>query len=275
MSNIKVAFITAIYGKYEASTKPFIEQSISCDFICFTNISDIYNNGWIIDTEPYHLTHKSECDNDTYVNSISKNKHTFNIAKYYKQNFYNIPRLEQYDYIFWLDGTIEIHHSNTAEYCISLIQSGYPIITMDHIIRKGRLELEVADSHFNRYTSNFWFGQSQPYQDIDSQYKSYIEKGYTDSYWTDISKGGVWVTCFIAFDMTNTETRRFLDVWYEQTLQYTTQDQIGFPYACQLMKIHPYTLPDRQTDIRPHQPQHKDIEPCNINLFYRKHRHGK
>ena len=31
----KIAFITAIMGNYEASTKKYVEQSIPCDFILF------------------------------------------------------------------------------------------------------------------------------------------------------------------------------------------------------------------------------------------------
>lgn len=34
--------------------------------------------------------YKSPLDNDTYLNSLCNNNHTFNIAKYYKQAFRNI-----------------------------------------------------------------------------------------------------------------------------------------------------------------------------------------
>ena len=36
--------------------------------------TDNINNGWIIDTTPYHLINKSELDNDTFTNSIYNNK---------------------------------------------------------------------------------------------------------------------------------------------------------------------------------------------------------
>ena len=81
----RIAFITAIVGPYEASTKKYTKQSIPCDFICFTNNLNIKNNGWIIDHTPYHLTHKSKVDNGKYTNSLSNNKHTFNIAKYFNK----------------------------------------------------------------------------------------------------------------------------------------------------------------------------------------------
>ena len=106
MANI--CFITAIYGGYEKSCKKFVNQTIDTDFICFTDDPNIINNGWFIDTTPYHLMYKSNMDNDSFRNSLSNNTHTFNIAKYYKQAFTNIPILQKYDVIVWLDGTIEI-----------------------------------------------------------------------------------------------------------------------------------------------------------------------
>ena len=114
--NAKICFITAIYGNYEASCKKFVKQTVDTDFICFTNNPSIIANGWIIDTTPYHIQNKSKIDNGRFKNSISKNKHTFNIAKYYKQAFQNIPILQQYDVVVWLDGTIEIIYDKTSEY---------------------------------------------------------------------------------------------------------------------------------------------------------------
>lgn len=99
----------------------FVKQTIDTDFICFTDNNNIINNGWIIDTTPYHLINKSKIDNDTFTNSMCNNKHTFNIAKYYKQAFSNIPILQKYDVIVWLDGTIEIIYDKTSEYILNNI----------------------------------------------------------------------------------------------------------------------------------------------------------
>jgi hypothetical protein len=104
----KICFITAIYGNYESTCKPFIKQTVPTDFICFTDYHDMIPNGWKIDTTPYHLLYPSTMDNGTFINSIQQNKHTFNVAKYYKQSFRCIPILQTYDVIIWLDGTIEL-----------------------------------------------------------------------------------------------------------------------------------------------------------------------
>ena len=69
---MKIAYITAIYGNYELTCKPFIKQTIESDFICFTDNPNIPSNGWIIDNNPYHYTHPSKLDNSIYNNSIKK-----------------------------------------------------------------------------------------------------------------------------------------------------------------------------------------------------------
>jgi hypothetical protein len=268
--NKKVAVITSIYGNYEATCKKFAAQTVPVDFICFTNIENIKSNGWTINTTPYHSLNPCSLDNGTQINSLSNNKHTFNIAKYYKQSWHNIPILKDYDVVIWVDGTIEITNPNTVYDILQNIDE-YKIVGWEHYQRSGNLESEVIASNFERYTSTFWFGQSQPYQDIFAQYDSYVKDGYDENYWStverQIGKGttnfGVWLTCFIAFKNCSA-VNNFLDIWYEQTLNYTTQDQIGFPMAVRKSNIIPYTYPDRNV-----------LGHADNNYHYFKHMHGK
>lgn len=267
--NAKICFITAIYGNYEASCKKFVKQTVDTDFICFTNNPSIIANGWIVDTTPYHIQNKSKIDNGSFKNSISKNKHTFNIAKYYKQAFQNIPILQQYDVVVWLDGTIEIIYDKTSEYILNNIYEK-KIIGWHHEHRNGYLSSEVKDSNFFRYTSTFWYGQAQPYQDVNAQYVEYLQNGYTDAYFKNMNSHtphlGVWITCFTAFLNKDSDVTNFLNFWYLQTLYYTTQDQIGFSYVCQKTNLIPYTLPNNEVSGNcPHQ----------NTMFYIKHNHGK
>jgi hypothetical protein len=266
----KICFITAIYGNYESYCKPFVKQSVETDFICFTDCSTIPSNGWIIDNTPYHYENPSPLDNGTYVNSFSNNTHTFNIAKYYKQSFRCIPRLSDYDVIVWLDGTIEITNPITSSWILENIKEN-KIIGWEHEIRGGKLIEEVIDSsRFYRYCSSFWNNQVQPVQDVTFQYSEYLKDGYNDTdYYTKLDPTrhnfGVWITCFVAFLHKDESVKELLDLWYLQTLKYSTQDQIGFPYVCQKTGLIPYTLPDK--DIggdRPHQGTD----------FYVKHPHG-
>jgi autotransporter strand-loop-strand O-heptosyltransferase len=274
----KVAFITAIYGGYEATCKQYEPQSISADFICFTDNQNISPNGWIIDTNPYHDTNPSDLDKPELVNSMKNNRHTFNIAKYYKQAWKNIPRLKEYDVVIWLDGTIEVTNKDAAMIMYVKVKQ-YGIAGWNHELRFGKLEPEVLasiglDSNGGRYTSNYYMGQDQPFQDVTAQYFKYIEDGYNEEYWKNIErkegKGdfrhfGVWLTCFIGFDTRSKEVSDFMDNWYTQTLRFTTQDQIGFPKTVQETGLIPYTYPDEQV---------AGINPHVRTDFYYRHHHG-
>ena len=265
----KICFITAIYGGYEKSCKQFVKQTIDTDFICFTDNYNIINNVWIIDTTPYHLINKSKIDNDSFTNSLCNNRHNFNIAKYYKQAFTNIPILQKYDVVVWLDGTIEIIYDKTSEYILNNIYTK-KIIGWHHEYRNGVLKNEVDGSHFDRYTSTFWNNQSQPYQDIDNQYNYYLEDGYNDLYFKNMNLHtphiGVWITCFVAFLRNDNDVNNFLNMWYLQTLKYTTQDQIGFSYVCQKTNIIPFTLPNNEI---------YGNCPHSNTMFYLKKNHGE
>jgi hypothetical protein len=137
-------------------------------------------------------------------------------------------------------------------------------------MRDGMLGKEVEASDFERYTSTRWNNQAQPYQDVFHQYKSYIQDGYTDSFFKNLKAHtphmGVWITCFVAFLFKDERVKDFLDLWYLQTLRYTTQDQIGFPYVCQKTGLVPFTLPN--DDVSGH-------DAHDRTMFYVKHRHGQ
>ena len=265
----KICFITAIYGNYELSCKKFAKQTIDTDFICFTDNNSIINNEWTIDTTPYHLLNKSKIDDDNFTNSLCNNNHTFNIAKYYKQSFSNIPILDKYEVVVWVDGTIEIIYDKTSEYILNNIYNE-KIISWNHEYRNGILNNEVIASHIDKkYTSTKWQGQSQPYQDVKNQYECYLNDGYNDIFFKNINSHtphmGVWVTCFVAFLHKDKDVNDFLDLWYLQTLKYTTQDQIGFSYVCQKTNIIPFTLPNNEIS--------GDC-PHTRTMFYIKNSHG-
>lgn len=274
----KVAFITAILGGYEDKCKPFIKQTINSDFICFTDNPNIESNGWEIDINPYHDTHISPIDDGLYLNSIHKNnslilerflefisefnnRHTFNIAKYYKQQWHLIPRLKEYDVVIWVDGSIEITDSTVAEYMLELCDL-YNIVSWHHELRGGFLFNEAFTSTLPKYHKLDFLGQKQPYQNVMNQYMDYIREGYDEYFFQNYSreKGrgrgdhfGVWITCFVAFNNKNPQIIEFLNHWYLQTLKYSTQDQVSFPKVIQDTKIVPYTLPDKRfTGNDPH-----------------------
>ncbi len=262
----RICYITAIFGNYEFSCKQYAPQSVPADFICFTENVNIIPNGWTIDTTPYHVLNPNPQDNGSYRNSLCNNKHTFNIAKYYKTSFQCIPRLKDYDVVVWLDGTIEITDEHTSEYVLNNINDK-KIIGWIHD-REGLLRGEVEGSHTIRYTNHYWHGQHQPYQNVDEQYYEYLADGFDDFFCQKITPRpyyGVWLTCFVAFLNKDPDVKQFLDHWSFQIMRYTTQDQISFPYVAWKTGLIPYTLPDDQIHGY----------PAIKTQFYIKHDHGK
>ena len=231
-SKPKIAFITAVYGGYESSCRHVVKQTLDSDFICFTDDYPISvdSNLWVVDRTPYHLVNKSKMDDDGYFNSIKNNTSSFNVAKYYKGQWYLIPRLKDYDMVVWLDGTIEITNANTAQMLYDNINND--VIAWTHNDNRT-LDGERIASKFSRYEG----------QKIDEQYKFYLDQGYDDSHFRRVNDGtSVWVTCVVAF-ANNARVHSFLDHWYLQNLEYSTQDQIGFPYSLWVNNLKPLTLP--------------------------------
>ena len=203
-----------------------------------------------------------------------RNRHSFNRAKYYKQAFRNIPWTKDYEVVVWIDGTIEIQNEDTAYWLLEMFArgEGTKIITWEHTKRGGLLKNEVADSNFVSYNAAHWNGQDQPIQDVAKQYDYYLSEGYDEGYFKRLHPSrpnvGVWVTCFVAVDNRSEEVAEFLDLWYLQTLEHTTQDQVSFSYAVQKSGIAKsvLTLPS---------PDNGSSGTVEVNNFFVKHNHNK
>ncbi|MEI8270933.1 MAG: hypothetical protein WCG45_06230, partial [bacterium] len=87
-------------------------------------------------------------------------------------------------------------------------------------------------------------------------YQQYLNEGLDEN-------TSVWVTCFVAFKNHDNSIFEFLNLWYSQTLKYSTQDQIGFVYSINKTKINILTLPNHSIKGVPHQ----------ATDFYVKHEH--
>jgi hypothetical protein len=272
-----------MYGGYEKQLrKKIAHQTLRSDWICFTDnkeIRPVYP--WQIDYTPYHITHPSYMDDGKMRNSLLNNYHPFNIAKYYKQQFYLIPRLKKYDIIVWLDATIEVKWPRTSQWLYNkVVGEKRSIVGWVQAHRGGSLGKEAAMSMMedpntlSKYGTLFWLGHRQPYQNVTQQYLDYVQEGYRDNFWkeyrylvntTASNDFGVWCTCFVAFDNMCGTIRHFLDYWYLETLRHTTQDQVSFPYVLQKLSLVPYTLPDKEI---------WGESPSDVTQFYWKYPHG-
>jgi hypothetical protein len=258
----KVAFITAIYGNITEKCTKICEQTVDSDFICFTDNENINHNntsGWIIDNNPYHITHHSHIDDGNYNNSFCNNNNPRNIAKYYKLQFYLIPRLEKYDIIIWVDSSITLKCDTISEYIHNLIISTGKSIYLSHNEKHSGHMLDEIRVFSERCPDSFYFKRGEPPQKFFDQYATYVQDGYSDDHWKnmhimdDNPHYGLWFCAFIAYNMKNKHNvLSLLDLWFLQNLKFTNRDQLSFPYVCYKLNIIPYTFPDNYMRGIPH-----------------------
>lgn len=257
----KVAVITAVFGDYELTGKPFPRQTIPTDFLLFSDRppENITAPGWIIVNTPYHvLQFQEELDQKDLRelhNALHRHTHPFNVAKFYKQSFHKIPMLRQYDVVIWIDGTVVITDASTSLRMMRLLAGTAPqhVMAVFEHHRKGQLEREVNASNVgiavSKYSSDFWGGYTAITQDIAGQYETYLKEGYRNPHHSERAEFGLWCTCFVAWNMRHERTASVLDMWYRQNLAYTTQDQVSFPVVLQRLNVTPLSLPDGRVDI--------------------------
>lgn len=267
MQSLKICFITAIYGNYETTCKPSLERRefkidqhiVETDFVCFTDNPSIVDRGWTIDATPWHDVNPSYLDTDpNATNSLKTNRHTLNITKYYKQQFYNIPRLAKYDIVIWIDGSIQIHEKFVFLVYSAFEMHNHQLIVFQHEMRENKLVREVIASNIPQYTSTFWHGQKQSAQRVKDQYLHYINNGYKDKY--------VCLNCIVALDMRSEKIKAFLDTWYMQVLTFSTQCQIGMAWAMHVHQDISYFIIPNDNLI--------GMNPHSQSIFHIKYGHG-
>ena len=144
-----------------------------------------------------------------------------------------MPTLQEYDMVVWLDGSIEITDEHTVTklrdmmYCQNPTKAPLgawlwrPTPNKTHTLAD-----EVQGSKtVGRYETEMLLGKKQPYQHVADQWKFYKQQGFP------ATQHRVYLTCFVVWDMHHAKARPLLDRWFLQNLLWTTQDQIGLPYA--------------------------------------------
>lgn len=179
-------------------------------------------------------------------------------AKIFKTQMHRFVDIEQYDVVVWLDATVLLINPETAHYLVRLVDAGRNFITFEHFSsRRGSVAEEVASSRFTRYLApSEVYG---PAQDVDGQYAGYLAEGFTEKWWLseyDAPMGiknrpeyGMWVTCFVAYDARSRGTTSFLNAWWAQIVQGSTQDQVSFPYVAWKQKAYPFSLPTNSSGV--------------------------
>lgn len=236
---MKICFITAIVGDYEIRLHEPIKQTIPCDFIAFTD-KNLASKIW----KTYKLKYHPE-----FL------KKPYDIAKWYKLQFYKIDFLKHYDYVVWLDGSIELTNTQIAE---TIITMSNDCSLFSHEWRNGLLINEAIGMKENRR-----YDDEDPLLIIDRFYNNGFKETHFKLYNKNIDTYGVFITCFVAWKNTNI-LHYFFNEWWNLHLSVSKNDQLTFSYLSWKYKLFPYDLINTWKG-RPH---HKT--ECYI-----KHNHGK
>lgn len=249
----EVLFVTALYGTYEKTLKVPANQSISARFVAFTDREDLIESpGWEVHVVKDPAVYEMQ-SSPTGRNDLTNNTHPFNKAKFFKEQFHKLPGLQGHRIAIWMDSTVHITDGKAAEKIKNLVEKdGRNIIVFEHM-RGGSMEEEVRASLGEKYYSPHWGCCDQPIQNVTEQYIKYLSLGFKEHWWLreyDAPLGiggqkqyGMWVTCFVAFDMHKPISKTFLDTWWQQNVEFTTQDQVSFPFVAWKLKVYPFSLP--------------------------------
>lgn len=250
--HIEIAFLTAIFGRYEKTLKEPATQSLKAKFFAFTDRPDLSRNDSVWQVVRFTEDDWKTIPKDVGRNSLTNNQHPFNLGKYFKLQWNKLSLLKCFRYVVWLDASVRIISSEAASTVKFLADQGLNAITFEHM-RKGKLLNEVGASKGEKYYSPVWQNQKQPVQNVSEQYLNYTMNGFKEYWWlekndmpfwiTGREEYGIYVTCFLGWNAQDPKTHEFLDMWWYENVHSTTQDQVTFPYVAWKMSMYPFALP--------------------------------
>lgn len=132
-------------------------------------------------------------------------------AKLPKLNPHAIPILNQYRYIIWIDGSMAIASPTFIEEILSYLQRG--IIMSPHF-----------DGRFCGYSEAAIRNGKYANEPLEEQVAFYKSEGFPMNY--GLCEAGVH-----AKDMTYPRVKEFGEIWFQQNLEFSYNDQVSFGYS--------------------------------------------
>jgi hypothetical protein len=228
--NNKVAVCTCIFNNYD-TLRPIPEiPSDICDrvdFYCFTDNPDLNINDesrWVIDTTPYHYMDTEVDIKGRISTSLSKEmgNHYNIVAKYYKTCLHRIPRLKDYSYFLYIDGSIQVKDFGFLKDCID----NKNFVLYKHPEGRYNIKQESeAGKYYKRYAQ----------QPLSEQVESYYNEGY-DAYDLYLVATG------FCFRPNSYLYNTMFMTWYNEIQKWSDLCQISFPFCSWLYNIYPFMV---------------------------------
>ena len=206
----KVCIYTAIYGDYDV-LKEQPQQTLDCDFLCFTDSSAISGvNQWEIVNEAGDSSVHPRMQAKYYK---LMNHKIFSSGKRWWSNFLKAPNLRQYDVTIWIDGSIKLKTDTFAEEMISFL-GDYGMAMFVHPERNCIYDEAEFCCDYPKY-------RNLPMVEQVAHYRS---KGYP-------VKNGLMAAGVITRNMHMRGLNKINQDWWQENLSWTYQDQLSLPYV--------------------------------------------
>lgn len=204
MTKKEIAVITAVTGRYDHIGRQ--EMIDECDYIFFTDdVTAPFPNDWV----RYYLPDIGRDDRRR--------------SKLPKLNPHAFPVLETYEYVVWIDGDMQIVNPNFPREIIEYMENGF--VLSPHF--DGR------DCAYGEATIRPLKYENEP---LDEQVEAYEKDGFPHNY-------GLYECGVLARRMKTPGLKELGELWHEQNLKWSYQDQVSLPYCLWKQQFTPDVLP--------------------------------
>lgn len=146
-----------------------------------------------------------------------------------KLNPHSIPVLNKYKYMIWIDGDMGVVNPNFVTEILSYMKNGF-----------------VASPHFDGRKCAYGEATIRPpkysKEPLDEQCEFYLSEGFPTEY-------GLYECGVSARDLSNPKVKQLGELWHQQNLSWSYQDQVSFPYCLWKVGLEPDVLPSTFRDM--------------------------
>ncbi|ARF10005.1 protein of unknown function DUF616 [Indivirus ILV1] len=205
---MKVAVVSANFGNYDSvKEQSNIKEKELFDWYYFTDNLNIISNTYKIITTRYH--------NHTYNMNVL-------FGKYYKLQSHKIDILSNYDYIIWMDASIQILNPNFVNDILDFLKNKPNLVMFAHEARtKIKDEVTVLNKISKFRGLNF-----------NQQLKTYYDDGFKDDY-------GLYSSGFFIRKNNDDGINKLYDDWWNEVTTQTYRDQVSLSYVLWKNNIRP------------------------------------
>jgi hypothetical protein len=208
------AMATAVTGDYDYQRNQEIINGVDCFY--FTD------NGTCVPPNAGHAPWTPILLGDENLDNRRRSKRP-------KLNPHSIPILTNYKYLIWIDGSMSVINKNFVSEIMSYMNNGF-----------------VVSPHFDNRHCAYGEATIRPpkyaNEPLDEQVAFYVSEGFPTEY-------GLYECGVSARDMSNPKVKELGELWHQQNLTWSYQDQVSFPYCLWKTKFQPDVLPRSWRDM--------------------------